>query len=309
MWKRQKLFTYHLVGKVHRLIVLVVFLPKDHPFRRSKRSFRRSKDEKDDPSYMYTGEDAREAVRYYPKLTYIGWRAKLPGYGDTHHWTKRSIFWDLPYWKNNLLRNNLDVMHIEKNVFDNVFNIVMNVAGKTKDNEKARLDLPLHCLRGDLEMTPLPNGKMAKPKARYTLTSEEAKLVCKWIKELKMPNGYASNLARCADVTKGSMHGMKSHDTHVFMECLLPIAFRSLPIEIWKPLTELSRFFKDLCSNTLTMEDLVKLEQYIPIIICKLEKIFPPGFFDSMEHLPIHLPREAILGGPVQYRWMYPFER
>lgn len=124
-----------------------------------------------------------------------------------------------------------------------------------------------------------------------------------------MPDGYASNLARCADVSKGSMHGMKSHDTHVFMECLIPIAFRSLPIEIWKPLTELGLFFKDLCSNTLTMEGLVKLEKNIPIIICKLEKIFPPGFFDSMEHLPIHLPSEAILGGPVQYRWMYPFER
>ncbi|CAL5197365.1 unnamed protein product [Lathyrus oleraceus] len=28
-----------------------------------------------------------------------------------------------------------------------------------------------------------------------------------------------------------------------------------------------------------------------------------------MEHLPIHLPNEAILDGPVQYRWMYPFKR
>lgn len=28
-----------------------------------------------------------------------------------------------------------------------------------------------------------------------------------------------------------------------------------------------------------------------------------------MEHLPVHLPDEAALGGPVQYRWMYPFER
>lgn len=28
-----------------------------------------------------------------------------------------------------------------------------------------------------------------------------------------------------------------------------------------------------------------------------------------MEHLPVHLPREVALGGPVQYRWMYPFER
>lgn len=28
-----------------------------------------------------------------------------------------------------------------------------------------------------------------------------------------------------------------------------------------------------------------------------------------MEHLPIHLAEEALLGGPVQYQWMYPFER
>jgi hypothetical protein len=36
--------------------------------------------------------------------------------------------------------------------------------------------------------------------------------------------------------------------------------------------------------------------------------IFPPSFFDSIEHLPIHLPFEAKVGGAVQYRWMYPFE-
>jgi hypothetical protein len=28
-----------------------------------------------------------------------------------------------------------------------------------------------------------------------------------------------------------------------------------------------------------------------------------------MQHLPIRLPYEAKRGGPVQYRWMYPFER
>jgi len=28
-----------------------------------------------------------------------------------------------------------------------------------------------------------------------------------------------------------------------------------------------------------------------------------------MEHLPIYLPYEARIGGLVQYRWMYPFER
>ncbi|XP_060171120.1 uncharacterized protein LOC132602142 [Lycium barbarum] len=51
------------------------------------------------------------------------------------------------------------------------------------------------------------------------------------------------------------------------------------------------------------------MHQNIPVITNKLEKILPPGFFDVMEHLPIHLAYEARLGGPVQYRWMYPFER
>ncbi|WMV55100.1 hypothetical protein MTR67_048485 [Solanum verrucosum] len=45
------------------------------------------------------------------------------------------------------------------------------------------------------------------------------------------------------------------------------------------------------------------------VIRNKLEKILPPGFFDVMEHLPIHLVHEALLGGPVQYMWMYPFEQ
>jgi hypothetical protein len=40
-----------------------------------------------------------------------------------------------------------------------------------------------------------------------------------------------------------------------------------------------------------------------------LEMIFPPLYFDSMKHLPIHLPFEVKVGGLIQYRWMYPFER
>ena len=147
------------------------------------------------------------------------------------------------------------------------------------------------------------------PKAKYTLTKSDAKLVCHWVKELKMLDGYASNIARCSDVKKGTMSGMKSHDCHIFMQNLLPIAFRSLPDEVWKPLTEISQFFKDLCCHSLKVSDLDRMEQSIPLILCKLERIFPPSFFDSMEHLPIHLPNEARLSGPVQYRWMYPFER
>jgi hypothetical protein len=52
-----------------------------------------------------------------------------------------------------------------------------------------------------------------------------------------------------------------------------------------------------------------KLEQIAPALLCKLEKIFPPGFFNLMEHMILHLPRKARLGGGVQNCWCYPIER
>lgn len=45
------------------------------------------------------------------------------------------------YWKELLIRHNLDVLHIEKNVFDNLFNIRLNVQGKTNDIIKFREEL------------------------------------------------------------------------------------------------------------------------------------------------------------------------
>ncbi|KAG6388946.1 hypothetical protein SASPL_150383 [Salvia splendens] len=65
-------------------------------------------------------------------------------------WNKRSIFWDLLYWKTNVIRHNPNVMHIEKNVFDNIFSTIMNVEGKTKDNANARRDLEELGIRPEL---------------------------------------------------------------------------------------------------------------------------------------------------------------
>ncbi|KAK6784636.1 hypothetical protein RDI58_018091 [Solanum bulbocastanum] len=50
------------------------------------------------------------------------------------------------------------------------------------------------------------------------------------------------------------------------------------------------------------------MEENILVTTTKLEKIFPCGSFDVIEHLSIHLVQEARLEGPVQTRWMYLFE-
>jgi hypothetical protein len=82
-----------------------------------------------------------------------------------------------------------------------------------------------------------------------------------------------------------------------------------LPADICFPIIELCNFFREICSKVLDVEILKRLDSSIAIILCKLEKIFPPSMFDVMMHLPIHLAQPAMVGGPVQYRWMYPIER
>jgi hypothetical protein len=46
------------------------------------------------------------------------------------------------------------------------------------------------------------------------------------------------------------------------------------------------------------------LEKEIVVLVCKMEKVFPLGWFNAMQHL-LHLPWEARVGGHVQFRWMY----
>ena len=51
------------------------------------------------------------------------------------------------------------------------------------------------------------------------------------------------------------------------------------------------------------------MQKNVCLILCKLELIFPPAFFDIMVHLVLHLSEQAIQGGPIHSQWMYPFER
>ncbi|GJT20562.1 tetratricopeptide-like helical domain, DYW domain protein [Tanacetum coccineum] len=59
--------------------------------------------------------------------------------GENLLWKKKSVFFDLEYWELNLLRHNLDVMHIEKNMSDNILGTLLDLDGKTKDKENTWL--------------------------------------------------------------------------------------------------------------------------------------------------------------------------
>jgi hypothetical protein len=57
-------------------------------------------------------------------------------------------------------------------------------------------------------------------------------------------------------------------------------------------IAELSYFYRQLCDKEIAVEMVEKLEKEIPVLLCKMEKI-PPGFFNPMQRLHIHLPYEV----------------
>ncbi|GJT68551.1 hypothetical protein Tco_1020031 [Tanacetum coccineum] len=234
--------------------------------------------------------------------------------GDQQLWKKRSIFFDLPYWEYNLLRHNLDVMHIEKNIFDNLLGTLMNWDGKSKDNENSRKDLKEMGIRHDLHVINLPNKKPYLPPACYSMSNVEKTSFLQVLKNLKVPDGYASNISRGVSLKDRKILNLKSHDGHILMQDILPIALRASMVSrsqsrVVKAVSDLCSFFKGLCAKVLDVNELETLEHQVVQTLCELEQLFPPSFFTIMVHLSVHLISEAKLGGPVQYRWMYPIER
>ncbi|CAL8084900.1 unnamed protein product [Prunus armeniaca] len=228
---------------------------------------------------------------------------------STHmNWTHKPMFFELPYWSKLKLRHNLDVMHVEKNVFDTLVGTILDIEGKTKDTIKARLDLERMGIRRGLWMN-RDNDKARRDLAFFSMKPNDKKKFLKFVSSVKFPDGYASNIARCVNVDGGKFTGLKSHDCHVFMQRLLPVGIRHLlPEDVVKPIILLSRFFSQLTAKTLRKTDMFQLRHDVVQVLCKFEMIFPPAFFTSMMHVMVHLPEEALLAGPVNYRWMYPIE-
>jgi hypothetical protein len=49
----------------------------------------------------------------------------------------RSVFFQLPYWETLLIRHNLDVMQIEKNICESILGTLLELDGKCKDGESS----------------------------------------------------------------------------------------------------------------------------------------------------------------------------
>ena len=120
------------------------FLPKGHAVRKKCKHFKGEADHGPHPVLP----DGDEVLRFVKDLNQIVTFGKGPGgqsvpnddaTGHAPMWKKKSIFWELEYWKVLEVRSSIDVMHVTKNLCVNLLGF-LGVYGKTKDTPEARAD-------------------------------------------------------------------------------------------------------------------------------------------------------------------------
>ncbi|XP_021770707.1 uncharacterized protein LOC110734887 [Chenopodium quinoa] len=147
-------------------------LKENHPWRRNKRAFDGNVETRPPPTRLSGFDVLKDLEGFKNKFgkTQKKGRKKFP-------WKKKSIFFELPYWETNTLRQNLDVMHIEKNICDSVLGTLLDIPGKTKDHVAARFDLQDMGIRNELHPKRTNNRrKRLYSKACFSLSSNEKDL-------------------------------------------------------------------------------------------------------------------------------------
>jgi hypothetical protein len=133
-------------------------------------------------------------------------------------------------------------------------------------------------------------GKYEMPPALYELSRDQKKILHNFLQGVKMLNSYAANIRRCVDVDGCKVSGLKSHDYHVILQKLLPFVVHGiLPEQVALPLIQLCRVFNSIFSKEIDVTEMQEFNKSIAETLCRLEMIFPLGFFDIMMHLSGHI--------------------
>ena len=142
---------------------------------------------------------------------------------------------------------------------DNILGTLLNLKDQTKDNYKARLDLADMGIRSELHLQRKSDDTILP--ICFHMTSSERDGFLQVLKDVAVPDWYASNISRRVNMKEHNISGLKSHDNHILMQQLFPIALRgSLPSHVTKPLIKLACFFREICSKTLRVSDIATVE-------------------------------------------------
>ena len=107
----------------------------------------------------------------------------------------------------------------KKNLCLNLLNF-LGVYVKSKDTPEAR---QTHQRMHEQDDTHSENHQGP---ASYTLTKEEKKIFFECLRSMKVPSGLSSNIKGIINMAEKKFQNLKSHDCHVIITQLLPVALR-----------------------------------------------------------------------------------
>src|SRR4051812_30236172 len=165
------------------------FLPTNHQCRKKYKHFKGEADHQKNLA-MRTGDHVLAMVNDLDVIFGKGSGGlSVPNDAEGHApmWKKKSIFWNLPYWKYLEVRSTIDVMHMTKNVCVILLGL-LGVYGKTKDTPEEREDQ--QCVNEKDDMHP----KQYQGPAKYALTKVEKEIFFKCLLSIKVPSGFWSNI-------------------------------------------------------------------------------------------------------------------
>jgi hypothetical protein len=255
------------------------FLPPKHPLRKKGKHFNGAEDSRKTP-ILRTGDDVYQMVKDLKVIFGKGpGRQPVPNDDDGHApmWKKKSIFWELPYWKVLEVRSAIDVMHLTKNLCVNLLSF-FGLYGKSKDTPAARKDQQR--TKGQDGMNP---ERFEGGPASYALTKAEKEIFFECLSSIKVPSGFSSNIKGIINKEEKKFQNLKSHDCHVLMTQLLPVALRGiLPENVRLPIVKLCAFLNAISQKVIDPESLPALQTEVVQCLVSFELVYPPSFFNIM---------------------------
>jgi hypothetical protein len=107
--------------------------------------------------------------------------------------------------------------------------VVLDIKTRTKDGLKSRLDLVNQNIRTKIHLTPVKqSGKMDLPGMSYNLTTDEKWAMCQWLRAVKVPTDFSSNIKSLVSMKDPTHTSINSHDCHIMLTVFLPIVIRAI---------------------------------------------------------------------------------
>jgi hypothetical protein len=123
-------------------------------------------------------------------------------------------------------------------------------------------------------------------------------------------SGFSSNIKGIINMIEKKFQKLKSHNCHVIMTQLLPVALRGLlPENVRVPIVKLCVFLNAISQKVINPDILPRLQKDVAQCLVSFKLVFPPSFFNIVTHLLVHLVKEIAILGPVFLHNMFPFER